>query len=54
MLLSVNLHFFCILTIKTYIETGTRNNVKVYNALLKLILEKPYTLKQLLEHDADK
>lgn len=40
-------------TIRTYIETCNRNNVNVYNALLKLSLGKPYTLKQILEHDVD-
>ena len=40
-------------TIKTYIETCNRNNVNVYNALLKLSLGEPYTLKQILEHDVD-
>ena len=40
-------------TIRTYIETCNRNNVNVYNALLKLCLGKPYTLKQILEHNVD-
>ena len=40
-------------TIRTYIETCNRNNVNVYNALLKLSLGEPYTLKQILEHDVD-
>ena len=40
-------------TIRTYIETCNRNNVNVYNALLKLSLGEPYTLKQVLEHDVD-
>ena len=40
-------------TIRTYIETCSRNNVNVYNALLKLSIGKPYTLKQILEHDVD-
>lgn len=40
-------------TIRTYIETCNRNNVNVYNALLRLSLGKPYTLKQILEHDVD-
>lgn len=40
-------------TIRTYIETCNRNNVNVYNALLKLSLGKPYTLKQILEYDVD-
>lgn len=39
--------------IKTYIETCNRNNVNVYNALLKLCLGKPYTLKQILENKVD-
>lgn len=39
--------------IRTYIETCSRNNVNVYNALLKLSIGKPYTLKQILEHDVD-
>lgn len=39
--------------IRTYIETCNRNNVNVYNALLKLSIGKPYTLKQILEHDVD-
>lgn len=34
--------------IRTYIETCNRNNVNIYNALLKLSLEKPYTLKEIL------
>ena len=40
-------------TIRTYIETCNKNNVNVYNALLKLSIGKPYTLKQILEHDVD-
>ena len=40
-------------TIRTYIETCNRNNVNVYNALLRLSIGKPYTLKQILEHDVD-
>lgn len=40
-------------TIKTYIETCNRNNVNIYNALLKLSMGEPYTLKQILEHDVD-
>ena len=40
-------------TIRTYIETCHRNNVNVYNALLRLSIGKPYTLKQILEHDVD-
>lgn len=40
-------------TIRTYIETCNRNGVNVYNALLKLSLGKPYTLKQILENKAD-
>lgn len=35
-------------TIRTYIETCTRNGVNVYNALLMLSLGKPYTLKEIL------
>ena len=40
-------------TIRTYIETCNRNNVNIYNALLKLSIGKPYTLKQILEHNVD-
>lgn len=40
-------------TIKTYIETCNRNGVNVYNALLKLSLGEPYTLKQILENNVD-
>lgn len=40
-------------TIKTYIETCSRNNVNIYNALLKLSIGKPYTLKQVLENKVD-
>ena len=40
-------------TIRTYIETCNRNNVNVYNVLLKLSLGRPYTLKQILEHDVE-
>jgi len=40
-------------TIKTYIETCNRNGVNVYNALLKLSIGKPYTLKQILENNVD-
>lgn len=40
-------------TIKTYIETCSRNDVNVYNALLKLSVNKPYTLKEILENKAD-
>lgn len=40
-------------TIRTYIETCNRNNVNVYNALLRLSIGKPYTLKQILKHDVD-
>jgi len=36
-------------TIRTYIETCSRNGVNVYNALLMLSLGKPYTLKEILE-----
>ena len=35
-------------TIRTYIETCNRNKVNVYNALLKLSLGKPYSLKEIL------
>ena len=35
-------------TIRTYIETCNRNNVNEYNALLKLSLGKPYSLKEIL------
>lgn len=38
-------------TIKTYIETCSRNGVNVYNALLMLSLGKPYTLKEILENN---
>lgn len=40
-------------TIRTYIETCNRNNVNVYNALLKLSLGKPYTLEEILESKVD-
>lgn len=40
-------------TIKTYIETCNRNGINVYNALLKLCIGNPYTLKQILENDVD-
>lgn len=40
-------------TIRTYIEKCNRNNVNIYNALLKLSIGKPYTLKQILEHNVD-
>lgn len=40
-------------TIRTYIETCNRNNVNIYNALLKLSIGKPYTLKQILENNVD-
>ena len=39
--------------IKTYIETCNRNNVNIYNALLRLSIGKPYTLKQILENNVD-
>lgn len=35
-------------TIRTYIETCNRNNVNIYNALLKVSIGKPYTLKEIL------
>ena len=35
-------------TIRTCIETCQRNKVNVYNALLKLVLGKTYTLKKIL------
>lgn len=40
-------------TIRTYIETCNRNNVNVYNALLRLSVGTPYTLKQILKHAVD-
>ena len=40
-------------TIRTYIETCQRNKVNVYNALLKLVLGKPYTLKEILSGVSD-
>lgn len=40
-------------TIKTYIETCNRNKVNIYIALLRLRIEKPYTLKQILENKVD-
>ena len=40
-------------TIRTYIETCQRNKVNVYNALLKLVLGKPYTLKEILKGVSD-
>lgn len=43
----------CYATIRTYIETCNRNNVNVYNALLRLSFGNPYTLKQILEHNVD-
>lgn len=39
--------------IKTYIETCNRNNINIYNALLKLSIGKPYTLKQIIENNVD-
>ena len=39
--------------IRTYMETCNRNGVNVYNALLRLSIGKPYTLKEILEHDVD-
>ena len=36
--------------IRTYIETCQRNNVNVYNALLKLAYGKPYSLKEILSN----
>lgn len=35
-------------TIRTYIETCSRNGINVYNALLMLCLGKPYSLKKIL------
>lgn len=40
-------------TIKTYIETCNRNNVNIYNALLRLSVGEPYTLKEILENNVD-
>lgn len=40
-------------TIKTYIETCNRNGVNIYNALLRLSIGKPYTLKEILENKAN-
>lgn len=40
-------------TIKTYIETCERNGVNTYNALLMLNLGKPYTLKEILNHNTE-
>lgn len=40
-------------SIKTYIETCSRNGVNVYNCLLRLSIGKPYTLKEILENDVD-
>ena len=40
-------------TIKTYIETCSRNNVNIYNALVMLSLGKPYTLKEILSGELD-
>ena len=34
--------------IRTYIETCNRNNVNIYNALVKLAIGKPYTLEGIL------
>ena len=39
--------------IKTYIETCSRNGVNEYNALLRLSIGKPYTLKEILENKVD-
>ena len=41
-------------TIRTYIETCNRNNVNVYNALVMLILGKPYSLKEILSGEIQK
>ena len=38
-------------TIRTYIETCTRNEVNVYNALLMLCIGKPYSLKEILSKE---
>ncbi len=35
-------------TIRTYIETCHRNNVNIYNALVMLCLDQPYSLKDIL------
>lgn len=40
-------------TIKTYIETCNRNNVNIYNALLRLSVGEPYTLKEILKNNVD-
>ena len=39
--------------IKSYIETCKKNDVNVYNALLKLSIGKPYTLNEILNHKVD-
>lgn len=33
--------------IKSYIETVHRNNVNVYEALLRLVMEEPFTLEEI-------
>lgn len=40
-------------TIRTYIETCNRNNVNIYNALLRLSIGKTYSLQQILENKVD-
>ena len=35
-------------TIKSYIETCSRNNVNIYNALIMLCIGKPYSLQDIL------
>lgn len=37
--------------IRTYIETCDRNGINIYNALLKLCIGKPYSLKEILENN---
>lgn len=39
--------------IKCYIETCKKNDVNVYNALLRLSLGNPYTLEDILNHNVD-
>lgn len=38
-------------TVKTYIETCSRNGINIYNALLALSIGKPYTLKEILSKE---
>ena len=40
-------------TIKTYIETCNKNNVNIYNALVKLCLGHPYSLKEILSGELE-